>query len=99
MQAALIAVERSLRGEFVLVEEAAEPVAPADATLAVVRRDGNQLEKRGPLLERAVRAMVLSWATYSRSTRLEQRGHRLDEVRNRRDKENPNLPLQTHPYV
>jgi hypothetical protein len=57
MRAALIAVERLLRGEFVLVDQAAESVAPADATLVVVRGDGNRLEKRRSLLERAVRAM------------------------------------------
>src|SRR5438034_1155209 len=39
------------------MDQAVESVASADATLVVVRRDGNRLEKRGSLLERAVRAM------------------------------------------
>jgi hypothetical protein len=46
-----------LCGEFVLVEQAAESVAPTDAAVAVMRGDGSRLEQRRLLLERAVRPM------------------------------------------
>jgi hypothetical protein len=41
------------------VEQAAESVAPVDATLAVVRREGNRVEEGRPLLERAVRPVLV----------------------------------------
>src|SRR6266536_1807790 len=44
----------SLRGEFVLVKQTAESVAPPDTPLQVGRRDGARLEERRVLVERAV---------------------------------------------
>jgi len=40
-----------LGGEFVLVKQAAESVAPTDAALIGIRRDGNRLEQGRSLLE------------------------------------------------
>jgi len=50
-------VAECLRGEFVLVEQAAESVAAADAALVVRRGNSNRLGHGRLLLERAVRPM------------------------------------------
>ena len=47
----------SLCSEFVLVEQPAEAVAPADTPFVVMPGDGIRLDKRRLLLERAVRPM------------------------------------------
>jgi hypothetical protein len=50
-------VAECLRDEVILVEEAAEAVASADAALMILRRDSNRLGDGRLLLERAVRPM------------------------------------------
>src|SRR6266568_993974 len=65
LHSATAAVGRELGGEFVFVQESAEPIASANARLVGRGGDRDRFRERRLLAECAVRA----WATYSCSTR------------------------------